>query len=107
ALILSLPSSGFKPGVSPVTLKNAALFCSENIYSSDLLNYLKKYQGQYEAFLFLPYLYGLILNGLEIVASRAFLQPCLHDEGYAYLPQLAKIFHLAKGLLFISEGEAQ
>lgn len=107
ALILSLPSSALKPGVSPVTLQNTAIFCSENINSSDLLNYLKKYQDQYQAFLFLPYLYGLVLNGLEIVASRAFLQPCLHDEAYAYLPQIDKIFHLAKGLLFISEGEAQ
>lgn len=107
ALILSLPSSALKPGVSPVSLKNAAIFCSENINSSELLNYLKKYQDQYQAFLFLPYLYGVILNGLEIVASRAFLQPCLHDEAYAYLPQIANIFHLAKGLLFISEGEAQ
>jgi glycosyltransferase involved in cell wall biosynthesis len=36
-----------------------------------------------------------------------FLQPCLHDEVYAYLPQVTNIFHAAQGLLFISEGEAQ
>jgi glycosyltransferase involved in cell wall biosynthesis len=107
ALILSLPSSALKPGVSPVSLENAAIFGSENINSTDLLNYLKKHQEEYQAFLFLPYLYGPILNGLKIVASRAFLQPCLHDEAYAYLPQIANIFHSAKGLLFNSEGEAQ
>jgi glycosyltransferase involved in cell wall biosynthesis len=107
ASILSLLSSDLKPGVNPVSLENSAIFCSENINSKDLLNHLKKYHDQYKAFLFLPYLYGVILNGLEIVASRAFLQPCLHDEAYAYLPQVAKTFHSAKGLLFISEGEAQ
>ncbi len=107
ASILSLASSDLKPGVSPVSLDSAAIFCSENINSTNLLNYLKEHKNKYQAFLFLPYLYGVILNGLEIVASRAFLQPCLHDEAYAYLPQVAKIFHSAKGLLFISEGEAQ
>lgn len=107
ASILSLASSDLKPGVSPISLDSAAIFCSDNINSKDLLNYLKEHKNKYQAFLFLPYLYGAILNGLEIVASRAFLQPCLHDEAYAYLPQVAKIFHSAKGLLFISEGEAQ
>lgn len=106
-LMLNLPFSALKLGVSPVTLENAAIFCSENISSTQLLNYLKNQQNQYQAFVFLPYLYGCILKGLPIVAERAFLQPCLHDEVYAYLPEVAKIFHSAKGLLFISEGEAQ
>ncbi|WP_019508169.1 glycosyltransferase [Pleurocapsa sp. PCC 7319] len=107
SLILSLSSSDLKPGVSPINLEDATVFCNENINSTNLLNYLQKNQEHYQAFIFIPYLYGLILQGLPIVASRAFLQPCLHDEAYAYLPQVANIFHLAKGLLFISEGEAQ
>ncbi|MBE9166037.1 glycosyltransferase family 4 protein [Pleurocapsales cyanobacterium LEGE 06147] len=107
SLILSLPPSVLKPGVSPVSLEDATIFCNENINSTDLLNYLKKHQEHYQAFIFLPYLYGIILKGLPIVSNRAFLQPCLHDEAYAYLPQVANIFHSAKGLLFISEGEAQ
>jgi len=106
-LMLSLPPSELKPGVSPVTLDDAAVFCFENINSTELLNYLENHHNQYQAFLFLPYLYGPILNGLPLVASRAFLQPCLHDEVYAYLPQVTNIFHAAQGLLFISEGEAQ
>jgi glycosyltransferase involved in cell wall biosynthesis len=106
-LMLSLPASALKPGVNPVALKDANTFCSENINSPQLLNYLKNQQNQYQAFLFLPYLYGPILNGLPLVASRAFLQPCLHNESYAYLPQVANIFHAAQGLLFISEGEAE
>lgn len=106
-LMLSLPPSRLKPGVNPVTLKNSEIFTSENINSPDLLKYLKNQQNHYQAFLFLPYLYGPILKGLPDVAQRAFLQPCLHNEVYAYLPQVAEIFHSAQGLLFISEGEAQ
>ena len=105
--ILNTPSLKLKPGVNPVTLEDADLFCAENINSTQLLNYLASQQNQYQAFIFLPYLYGPILKGLPIVASRAFLQPCLHDEVYAYLPQVANIFYAAQGLLFISEGEAQ
>lgn len=105
--MLSLPSSHLKPGVNPVSLKDAEIFCSENIHSPQLLNFLKNKQSQYQGFLFIPYLYGSILKGLPIVAKQAFLQPCLHNEVYAYLPQVANIFHKAQRLLFISEGEAQ
>jgi glycosyltransferase involved in cell wall biosynthesis len=106
-LMLSLPDYELKLGVSPISLGDAAIFCDDNINSTPLLNYLDLQHKHYQAFLFIPYLYGPILKGLPLVASRAFLQPCLHDEVYAYLPQVANIFHLAQGLLFISEGEAQ
>jgi glycosyltransferase involved in cell wall biosynthesis len=107
SLMLSLSISRLNPGVNPVSIDDAAIFCSENIKSTQLLNFLKSRHQQYQAFIFIPYLYGPILNGLPIVAERAFLQPCLHNEVYAYLPQVANIFHLAKGLLFNSEGEEQ
>lgn len=107
SIMLNLPSSKLRLGVNPVTLEEAAIFSSANINSNDLLSYLKTKQEKYSAFIFLPYLYGPILNGLPIVANKAFLQPCLHNEVYAYLPEVANIFHGAKGLLFISDGEAQ
>ncbi len=106
-LMLALPPSRLKIGVNPVTAEYAAKFCSENINSPKLMQYLQQKEREYSAFLFLPYLYGCVLNGLPKVKSRAFLQPCLHDEVYAYLPEVAQIFYEAKGLLFISDGEAQ
>lgn len=106
-LMLSLPVTTLKYGVNPVTAEAANIFSAENINSTDLLNYLKTHEDDYHAFIFLPYLYGLILNGLPLVAQKAFLQPCLHNEVYAYLPAVANIFHKTKGLLFISAGEAQ
>lgn len=107
SIMLNIPYSKLRLGVNPVTSKEAAIFSSININSTDLLSYLETQQEKYRAFIFLPYLYGPILNGLPIVASKAFLQPCLHNEVYAYLPEVAKIFHAAKGLLFISDGEAR
>src|SRR4028119_523375 len=46
-LMLSLPSSKLKPGVKPVTLKDAEVFCSESLNSTQLLNFLKHQQNQY------------------------------------------------------------
>jgi glycosyltransferase involved in cell wall biosynthesis len=106
-LMLALPPSRLKVGVNPVTPEYAAKFCSENINSPKLMQHLQQKEREYCAFLFLPYLYGCILNGLPKVSSRAFLQPCLHDEVYAYLPEVAQIFYAAKKLLFLSDGEAQ
>lgn len=104
-VMLSLPPCKLKPGVNPVTSGESAIFASANINSPKLLNYLSKKSKSYQGFLFIPYLYGIILNGLPLVASKAFLQPCLHDEVYAYLPEVAKVFHQCQGLLWISEGE--
>jgi glycosyltransferase involved in cell wall biosynthesis len=96
-----------KPGVHPVASQDSAVFARENINSSGLLSYLTHHARDYDAFIFLPYLYGPILYGLPLVAERAYLQPCLHDEAYAYLPQVENLFRIAKGLLFNSEGEAR
>jgi glycosyltransferase involved in cell wall biosynthesis len=104
-LMLALSSSELMPGVNPVSGEDAIIFCSQNINSTLLIKYLEKNKDRYQSFFFIPYLYGPILNGLSVVANKAFLQPCLHNEVYAYLPQVQNIFHKAKGLLFISEGE--
>lgn len=105
--MLCLSANDLKPGKNPVSYKDSEIFVRENINSSALLDYLLKNKANYSAFLFIPYLYGPILNGLPIVADRAYLQPCLHDEVYAYLPQVSRLFQMASRLLFISEGENQ
>ena len=105
--ILNLHHSHLKAGVSPVPQKESTIFAKENINSSDMLDYLKSHRKNYHVFIFIPYLYGPSINGLPLVSQRAFLQPCLHDEVYAYLPEVENIFHKAKGILFISKGEAK
>ena len=106
ALMLNLPHFGLKLGVNPVSQNDSAIFVKENINSFALLSHLKKHRENYHAFIFIPYLYGPTINGLSLVAKQAFLQPCLHDEVYAYLSEIEYIFHKAKGLLLNSEGEA-
>jgi glycosyltransferase involved in cell wall biosynthesis len=105
AILTSLGPDELRRGVSPVSDDDARLFYENNIHSPGLYTYLAAEGDSYEHVLFLPYLYGPTLFGLPLVAARAYLQPCLHDEAYAYLPRVAQTVHAAKGLLFNSEGE--
>ncbi len=100
-----LGSPPLVPGIMPISDSGNVIWRDENINSSDLENYLAENVQSYDAFVFLPYLYGVTLRGLPLVAEKAWLQPCLHDEAYAYLTCVSEVFYQARGFLFISEGE--
>jgi len=102
---LSVPVETLKPGSDPFTFGTGDLFVAENINSQALERYLKRNKKDYHAFIFLPYLYGVILNGLPLVAEKSWLQPCLHDEVYAYLAGVEKIMRQCHGILYNSIGE--
>lgn len=103
----SLPAEALKPGVPPVRAEESRLFVDELIKSAGLLEFLARERDNFEWFIFLPYLYGPIIRGIALVGARAALQPCLHDEAYAYLPEVAEAFQHAALLLFNSEGEQE
>lgn len=105
--LLRIHATSLVPGVSPVTACEGEAFVNELIKSPDLLSFIAHYKGDYDRFLFLPYLYGPIIKGVMLTGSKAALIPCLHDESYAYLPQVAEAFYRAGSVLFISEGEQE
>lgn len=105
AILLSLSAAELRRGVDPIGAADARLFYENNINSPGLCAYLAAEGGSYSQIVFLPYLYGPTLAGLPLVAERAYLQPCLHDEPYAYLARVEETVHAARGLLFNGEGE--
>lgn len=107
AKLLSVPHEELRPGVSPADAESAREFVEHNINSAALISHLEATRGEFDAFLFIPYLYGTTLKGLHAVAERALLQPCLHDEAYARLPVVAELFRRARLILFNSEGERE
>ena len=107
AKLLALDRSTLRAGVNPITANEAHTFVNENIKSAALLDYLRAEQENYHAFIFLPYMFAPVVLGLPIVSDRAWLQPCLHDESAAYLPEVAAMFRQAHGLLFNSSGEME
>jgi glycosyltransferase involved in cell wall biosynthesis len=105
--LLSLDPTTLKPGVPPVSADDSRVFVNELIKAPALLEHLKENKHEYRGFILLPYLYGPVLQAIDILGRQAFLQPCLHDESYAYLPEVAEAFYRAKRLLFNSEGELE
>ncbi|HYY43462.1 MAG TPA: glycosyltransferase family 4 protein, partial [Pyrinomonadaceae bacterium] len=105
AELLALDPVSFRPSVNPVTDEAAHTFVHENIKSAALLRFLHAERDTYHAFIFLPYMFAPATLGAPLVAETAWLQPCLHDEAQAYLPQTAAMFRRMRGLLFNSEGE--
>jgi glycosyltransferase involved in cell wall biosynthesis len=105
AALLEIPRNALRPGVAPIPAPAARNFVQENIHSSALYRHLRRKGHAYDAVVFCPYLYGTTLSGLHLVAERAVLLPCLHNEAYAFLPQVAELFRQAAQVAFNSEGE--
>jgi glycosyltransferase involved in cell wall biosynthesis len=103
--LLNLRRDQLRRDLAPLPVAQTDAFLSQGIRSSALIRYLRAHKNDYDAFVFLPYLYGTTVEGLPIVAERAFLIPCVHDEAYAYLDGIRDVFRHARGLLFNSEGE--
>lgn len=75
-------------------------------YSSDLLKYLSKNDGKYDAFIFMTYLYAsTVLGSRCIQKSKKFLIPTAHDEKPIYLPIFEGVFSAFDGLIFNTETE--
>ncbi len=103
--LLSYPHQHLISGLDSFELDAGNIFVQENIHSQSLLKFIKKKHLNYQALVFLPYLYGPILKGVELAANNSVLQPCLHDEAYAYLKQVDHIFRTANMILYNSAGE--
>jgi len=107
AKLLALTHADLRAGVSPVSDADAETFVTQNINSPALIEHLGAHGGDYLAFIFIPYMFAPTVLGLPLVADRAFLQPCLHDEPAAYLPAVEDLFHRARRVLFNSDGERE
>ncbi len=107
AILTELARERLPRSVSPIGDDDATIFYEENINAPALLSHLSERGKSYHSIIFIPYLYGTTLNGLPLVADRAYLQPCFHDEPYAYLQRVRENVHSARGLLLNSEGELE
>jgi len=103
--LMQIPKTSLIPAVSPLSKEEENIFLDENIYSSDLHSYIVKQKDNYDIFIFLPYLFPNIIRGVSAVKEKAVIQPCLHDESYAYLECVQENFYNAKSILYLSDGE--
>ena len=81
------------------------MFAALHITSFDLLRYLANHAAAYHRILFIPYLFGTTLYGLPLCGDRAVLIPCLHDEGYARMSLVRRVFEVARHIVFHTRAE--
>jgi glycosyltransferase involved in cell wall biosynthesis len=80
-------------------------FIASGINSSGAIAALRAALDQLDAVLVLPYPYGLSMQAIDAAGALALLQPCLHDEAYAYLPAVEETFRTSGAILFNTAGE--
>jgi glycosyltransferase involved in cell wall biosynthesis len=78
---------------------------SQSVVSDPLFKHLDRIRNEHEVFVFVPYLFGTSYWGAQIVAEKAVLIPCLHDEPYAHLRIFKELFDNVKAVMFNTEAE--
>jgi glycosyltransferase involved in cell wall biosynthesis len=104
-ILLGRPRSFYRERTAAIEPDVAHDFIASGINSTAAVDALRGELASFDAVLVLPYPYGLTLAAVQVARSRAMLQPCLHDEPYAYLPVVEEAFRSAGALLFNSPAE--
>ncbi|MCB9228368.1 MAG: glycosyltransferase family 4 protein [Deltaproteobacteria bacterium] len=103
--LLNIPDKHLIPGFNPISIQDEAHYWSENANSPALIDWIAEHQHVFDFVIFIPYLFPLAWDGVRQLGKKALLQPCLHDEAYAYLSACQKMAGICGGLLFNSRGE--
>ena len=90
----------------PVRRQEEEIFFREMVHSPDLTRYIREHASDYHCFIHIPYLFGTAYYGIPACPEKSILIPCLHDESYAHLDGIRRIFGQVHGLIFLSRPEA-
>lgn len=91
----------------PVTPDEELAWLRNGVCSSALLAHLDAHASSYRAVILGPYLFGLTYFAALAHPSRALLVPCLHDEPFARLAAMRRLFGETAGCLFNSGAERE
>jgi glycosyltransferase involved in cell wall biosynthesis len=72
-----------------------------------LFHHLLRYGHEYRAVVFSPYLFWTTVVCFPVVADRAVVIPCLHDEPFAHLAVFRRVLSDPASVWFLSEPEHQ
>ncbi len=89
----------------PLAADEERQFMARHATSPDLLRWLDEHKQSYAAICFIPYLFGSSCFGVPLAGTKSVLIPCLHDEGYATLEIVKRMFTLAHTILCNTDSE--
>lgn len=80
-------------------------FMQYNLRSRAMEAYLHTHADQFACVLFAPYLFGTTYWGMQAVADKAIIVPCLHHEPVAHFQIVREMLESSSGILFNTEAE--
>jgi len=84
---------------------NKILIKVQGPYVPKLIQYMKENKENYDAFVFVTYLYYPIVFGMPEVREKAVFVPTAHDEVNIYFKIFKHLFHLPKAFVYLTEEE--
>jgi glycosyltransferase involved in cell wall biosynthesis len=91
---------GERPSLDDQVTWLQALFLTPGLFEAML-----RERDNFDAFVFAPYLFWSTTACMPIVADRAVVMPCLHDEAYAHLEVMRHVLSLPAAVWFLSGPE--
>jgi len=91
---------------SPLSRRAEAYFLRRMVDSPGLLRFIETHEGDYDAFVLIPYMFATTALGCAVAGPKAMLIPCLHDERYAYMDIYDRAFRQAGAVLCHVRSEA-
>lgn len=91
----------------PVAESDELLWLRNGVNSAALLRHLDQRAADYRAILLGPYLFGLTWFTALAHPERSILVPCLHDEPFAKLAAMKRLFSETAGCLFNAQAERE
>lgn len=88
-----------------VSKEEEEIYFQEMIHSPGLVEYIKEHYDDYQLFVFIPYMFGTTYWGTKFCYDKAVLIPCLHDESYARMGPIRRMFSQVKGVIFHARPE--
>jgi len=90
----------------PVPPETEETWIRNSVNSRALCDFLRREGDAFDALIMGPYLFGLVYHAALIHPTKTFLVPCLHDEAFAYLALMRRLFSAVRGCLFNTPPEA-
>lgn len=90
-----------------LTKEEEETFVREMINSPDLYQYIRENKDEYEAFVFIPYMFGTTYYGVQECYEKAVMIPCFHEEAYVYMSNFREVFSKVAGMMFNAKPEEE
>ncbi len=74
-------------------------------YVPELIQYIGEHKNEYDAFVFVTYLYYPTVVGLKEVKEKAIFIPTAHDEPFIHFKSHSKLFNMPKAIIYLTEEE--